>query len=304
VPIVYRQVKGSPLTIAELDGNFEYLDDRVQILEDDQTTGGNRQIDYIEQVGNSLIVHYDDATTDGPFDLGTLQLLFRGEWQVSTLYSVYDVITAGGATYMVLFGHTSDDTSFDPGANDGEGNDYYGLLLENPSISLPTGGAIDQVLTKVSATNFDTTWATRGVPPDGFLGDVLVKTSDDEGDYAWGDPGVLTVPPVMAISTTELDPTLSHANRYMRCTHASGCTVTIPDNATVAFAIGTEMHFVQRGAGSVVLVAPSETDSEEVTINTRPGYEPETVDLGAVITAKKVATNEWDVFGGLMPETA
>jgi hypothetical protein len=42
-----------------------------------------------------------------------------------------DVLTYGGRTYLVIFDHTSD-VSFDPGANDGEGHDYYRLLLANP----------------------------------------------------------------------------------------------------------------------------------------------------------------------------
>ena len=37
----------------------------------------------------------------------------------------------GGRVYQVLYDHVSA-TTFDPDANDGQGHDYYGLLLSNP----------------------------------------------------------------------------------------------------------------------------------------------------------------------------
>ena len=41
------------------------------------------------------------------------------------------MLTYGGRVYQVLYDHVSAAT-FDPGANDGQGHDYYGLLLSNP----------------------------------------------------------------------------------------------------------------------------------------------------------------------------
>jgi Carbohydrate-binding module family 5/12 len=300
--IVFRQVKGAPLTIEELDGNFEDLDGRVAAFEEG-TAGGGRSIDYIEQVGNSLIVHYTDETQDGPFPLGTLNLFFRDAWQPETEYIKYDIVTAGGATYMVLFAHTSD-VAFDPGANDGEGNDYYGLLLANPSIAIPTLGNTDQVLIKASDDSYDTIWASRGVPPDGATGDILVKLSSDEGDYEWRDPGELSAAPIFAVSADNFIPnSIDYANVYFRCTNDSGCTVTIPLHSFVAFSIGTELHFRQCSVGPVVLVGDSDT-SFEVVLNAIVGFDPMTAAQGAVITAKKIDSNQWDVWGYLATATA
>ncbi len=127
--IVLRQVKGSPLTIEELDGNFEEVVDRLEAVEELGSDAG-RRIDFIEQpTDDTLLVHYVDETTDGPFTLPTRNWNFRGAWAAATSYAIDDVITAESAVYLVLFAHTSN-AEFDPGDNDGMGHDYYGLLLE------------------------------------------------------------------------------------------------------------------------------------------------------------------------------
>lgn len=274
--IILRAVKGAPLTIAELDGNFTDLDGRVQDIEDGGGSDGPRQIDFIEQVANTLIVHYTDDTEDGPFDLGALNLRFRDAWIASESYLVYDIVTSGGATYMVLFGHTSGLT-FDAGANDGLGHDYYGLLLENPSIALPTGGLTDQVLTKLSNDSFDTGWRT--------------PTSVEGGASA-----------VFPITGTIFSPTLGYASTYVRCTHVDGCEIIIPLDSSLDFDVGSEIHFRQCAAGGLVFTGDSDTD-DEVTLNTVDGFDAATDTTGAVVTVKKVDVNSWDVWG-LLAETS
>ncbi len=111
---------------------------------------------------------------------------------------------------------------------------------------------------------------------------------------------LLKVPaiPVYARTATTFDPVFSDADSYNRCTHASGCTVTIPDNADVAFPVNTEMHFRQCAAGAIII-----DYSTAVTVNLPDGYSSETDGLGAVITLKKVDTDEWDLFGRLQATT-
>lgn len=105
--------------------------------------------------------------------------------------------------------------------------------------------------------------------------------------------------PVYTRSATTFDPLFGDANSYNRCTHASGCTVTLPDNADVPFPIGTELHFRQCTNGSVFIES-----STAVTINP-PAFTANNTDLeGAVVTLKKVATDEWDLFGKLQVTTA
>lgn len=297
--ITYRLVKGSPLTITELDDNFHDLDDRVTSIEDSPPEA--RGISEITQSGDSLFVEMTDSTQEGPFTLPAVDLNFRGEWTAATNYLVNDIITANGNVYLVLTAHTSEAT-FDPNANDGSGGDFYGLLLEMPELSLPLGGGEGYVLAKASSSDFDTQWLNNGVPAGGNANEVLAKFSADDYDTQWINSGSLNVAPVLTVTATTLSPTLANANSYHRCTSNSGCVVFIPADEEVDFDVGTELHFVQRGVISVVIAQSAGSAGPEITINTRVGYEPETAAIGAVITAKKVAVNEWDVFGGLAPE--
>ena len=262
--LVYRAVKGSPLTIAEGDGNIQYLYDLIIALEDSPPTAVS--ISSITQAGDQITIHLTDSTTQGPFTLPTGLPNYVGDWQPLTLYAVNDWFTENGALYAVIFAHTSA-ASFDPGANDGLGHDYYQLLFSQPSNVLPTGGDTGQVLKKIDSTNYNTFW-------------------DDE---------TFSPPAVVEISDTLFTPAaLADGNRYYRCTHASGCFVTLPLNADVPFAVGTELHFRQCGINPVVF---DEGSSGSPTINGIDGFHDETARQGAVVTCKKVNTDEWDLFG-------
>jgi hypothetical protein len=87
---------------------------------------------------------------------------------------------------------------------------------------------------------------------------------------------------------------LSDASRYLRCTEGGGCTVILPSNVAVAFPVDTEITFRQASAGAVVFDAPT-----DVTIHTVPGYLPKTAQVGASVTLKKIATDEWELVGWL-----
>lgn len=94
-------------------------------------------------------------------------------------------------------------------------------------------------------------------------------------------------------------PVLTDANAYLRFTDAGGTTFDVPDNATVAFPIGTEIHVRQATAGVISFVE----GSTAVTINGVAGYANETAGQGAVVTLKKIATDAWDLFGLLALES-
>jgi hypothetical protein len=104
---------------------------------------------------------------------------------------------------------------------------------------------------------------------------------------------------VITESGSTYDPALADGFGYVRCTNAAGCTVTIPANADVGFAVGTELHFRQAAAGAVTIAGDS-----GVTVNVPDGFLAETDREGAVVTAKKVAANAWDLFGLLAEDTA
>lgn len=59
---------------------------------------------------------------------------------------------------------------------------------------LPIGGTANQILTKNSSTNFDTSWQTpQAIPAAGNTGQVLAKNSGLTGDYSWSSTPTLSL---------------------------------------------------------------------------------------------------------------
>lgn len=101
---------------------------------------------------------------------------------------------------------------------------------------------------------------------------------------------------------TTFAPILEDAGTYNRMTNTAGCVVTIPADATVNFPIDCEIHFRQcaetaTAGGQVEITAES-----GVTLNGIEGFGGAlgpylTSAMGAVVTAKKIAADDWDLFG-------
>jgi hypothetical protein len=133
--IVYRNTtgnytgKGSPLTSTEGDeNNFEIATAIVDLQTQMATVGAG--IDTITQpTENTLLITLTDNTVFGPFTLPTAAMNGRGEWQPSISYAVNDLVFYGNAFYIVEVAHVSD-TTFDPGATDGNANELYGLVMD------------------------------------------------------------------------------------------------------------------------------------------------------------------------------
>lgn len=93
--------------------------------------------------------------------------------------------------------------------------------------------------------------------------------------------------------TTSDTPTLADIGRSLKATASSQVTFTLPPNSAVPYPVGTLLHFVARGTGSVV-VAPG----AGVTINAYGSPATiQTIGRFARICAEKVDTNEWDAYG-------
>lgn len=177
--------KGSNLTKVELDINFWTMIQRIVALEDRPiATGG---IDYFEISGDQLYVHLvDDTRVLGPYTLPKAIFRSRGAWQPTTAYSALDTFTINGGLYVVNLPHNSAAT-FDPGANDGLGNDYYILMIQTPGSALPTGGATGQILGKSSGTDFAVTWVWK-TPTGGVARQYHIKNSSTQDDSSWSTP--------------------------------------------------------------------------------------------------------------------
>lgn len=240
--LTYVLVKGAPLTRAEHDANIHNLDDRIVVLED--AFESPNQVISIDLVGLDLVFTMEDYSTFNAGELPVVEWRPRGTWTALTSYTLRDLVTIGGAVYKVAFSHTSD-AEFDPGANNGMGDDYYELIFE-----------------------------VEPAPP------RVSDTSDG------------------AISTL-----LSLADTYTRCSSLTGTEVTILADASMAVAhdIGSELHFRQCEADAPITFL-TETG---VTLNWKDEFYDQTTSAkGAVVTLKKVAADEWDLFGDLVESSS
>jgi hypothetical protein len=144
--------KNYNLTPGELDGNFWQL---VRDITAKAPQGVG--IASFSVAGDQLTVVLTDSTLLGPYLLPTAKITFRGEWLPSTAYYTNDIFTHSGTTYIVQQNHTSA-TTFDPFANDGGGNDYYAVLLQNAAGNLPPNGNTGTMLRKTSTLDYAMAW--------------------------------------------------------------------------------------------------------------------------------------------------
>jgi hypothetical protein len=126
--------KGSDLDAVEVDLNFWDLDLRVATLE--ASTLG-KQIDFMFDSGGNLYVQYTDHTIDGPFPIPFAAFRWTGSWVPSFSYSEFDVFTINNGVYLVILA-TISDTTFDAGANDGNGHNFYQLMFQMPNVETVT----------------------------------------------------------------------------------------------------------------------------------------------------------------------
>ena len=101
---------------------------------------------------------------------------------------------------------------------------------------------------------------------------------------------------VNAQTGTTYTPVLSDAAAIITLTNASAIAVTIPPNSSVAYAVGSQINFIQGGAGQVTISGGS-----GVTIASTGGTStaPKIRATNAMATAIKTATNTWYVTGDI-----
>lgn len=86
---------------------------------------------------------------------------------------------------------------------------------------------------------------------------------------------------------------LADDGKLVTCDNAATISVTIPPNSSVAYGIGTQINFMQLGAGQVTIVAGS-----GVTLRSQ-GSKLKLAGQYAVATCVKIATDTWAVVGNL-----
>jgi hypothetical protein len=105
--IIYRQQKGEPLTIAEMDGNFADLQQRVKVLETAPAMAEGIQT--ITQERDQVTFHGTLGTVLGQVKLPKVFPNPRGKWQPETAYGVLDWVQVERRLYSCRAPHTSRD---------------------------------------------------------------------------------------------------------------------------------------------------------------------------------------------------
>ncbi len=142
-------------------------------------------------------------------------------------------------------------------------------------------------------TTFDgVTW---GVLNTGGGGGIAEAPSDGEiygrKDAAWAIVPQVSTSPITEKSGTATLMLAADAGAYLRFTGTSAKTFTVQPDATEALPDNSEWHLRNVGASTLTIVAGS-----GVTINP-PAGGTLVVNEGGTVTLKRVATDEFDLFG-------
>jgi len=104
--------------------------------------------------------------------------------------------------------------------------------------------------------------------------------------------GVISRTPIVQKTASYTLSALTERDSLVEISSASGVTLTVPTNATVAYPVGTSIDILQTGAGQITVAAAS-----GVTVNATPGMKLRTQWSGA--TLFKRATDTWVLYGDL-----
>ena len=115
---------------------------------------------------------------------------------------------------------------------------------------------------------------------------------DVNGNDITGNPAIDGRRAIITEAEIERTLALTDAGDFIITTSADATTVTIPTNDSVAFTTGTEIDFIQKGAGALTIAADT-----DVTLNgVSAGSTAITSQWGGA-TIKKIDTDEWVIVG-------
>lgn len=92
--------------------------------------------------------------------------------------------------------------------------------------------------------------------------------------------------------TTSYTLVLTDAGKQVTMTSASATTITVPANATVAFAVGAKIQLINLGAGVVTVAGTGAATVWNSTLDL-------SLNQYAVATLYKTATDTWVLFRGM-----
>lgn len=146
--------------------------------------------------------------------------------------------------------------------------------------------AIDTTIASLSLDDLDDVNAPSPVDRD--------RLTWDSSTSRWVAEDTFT--PVVTISDTSYTSLLTNADRFLKFTAATAVTYTIAPQSSVAWLSNTQIELMQYGAGTVTVAAGS-----GVTIRVDSYLQAKTNGQYAVAGLKRVAEDEWVIFGNLLP---
>lgn len=151
------------------------------------------------------------------------------------------------------------------------GTQYAQALADVPAASTTVSGKVELATSAETTTGTDT---ARAITPSG-----LTAT---RGLYVG----------INAQVGTTYAPVLADQGKLVTLSNAGAITVTLPQNSTTAFPIGTQIDFVVIGAGMATFAAGTgATVNGTPSLVTRAQY--------SAVTLLKVSTNGWIAVGDL-----
>ena len=100
--------------------------------------------------------------------------------------------------------------------------------------------------------------------------------------------------PVVGVTGASNTLALTHAGKFLKCSHTAAMTITIPAQATVAWPDYTQIEGAQYGNGAVTFVGAS-----GVTLRKKATVSAKSNGLYSVFGLKRLGLNEWIMFGDL-----
>lgn len=108
IELTLRAEKGSPLTIAEGDGNLVALRDAILALTGMTVVGWTQ-----DPITGALTLEFSNGQLVGPLQLGTRPIRPRGDWTDGIDYLPGDFVTHGGSSYLAVLPHEAPDLEAD-----------------------------------------------------------------------------------------------------------------------------------------------------------------------------------------------
>ena len=148
-------------------------------------------------------------------------------------------------------------------------------------------------VTQVSSDTFTIVRGQAGTSAISHSGGATIKHVLTSSDLNAFEAGLNETIPLNTQTGTTYTLVATDAGDLVTLTNAAAITLTVPANATIPFAIGTQITIAQSGAGQVTVVGAG-----GVTINAADGYLKLRTQWSAG-TLIKTGTNSWILIGDL-----